>query len=51
MIINPIIPILEINFIHILTNFFDKYIVKKLLNIYIIGTANDNKPTVMTLSH
>ena len=51
MIINPIMPTLEISFIHILTNFFDKYIVKKLLNIYITGTANDSKPTVITLSH
>ncbi len=51
IIINPMIPKLDINLIHMLTNCFDKYIVNILLNIYIIGTANDNKPTVITSSH
>lgn len=51
IIIKPIIPKLEINLIHMLTKCFDKYIVSILLNIYIIGTAKDNKPTVITLVH
>lgn len=51
IIIKAIIPILDINLIHKLTNYFERYIVKILLNIYIIGTAKDNKPTVITLSH